>query len=802
MKKDILHNLYLEYFGKYRKKGDAILFVRSILDKAKIEKSEAYIQCANGSLSLLEGDYEKANDFFIRAIGNDGDFVAAYYELASIAFEQKKYRGAEAYYKKALEIDNHFASAWNKLGVIYSIRKKYEKAEFFLKKSLELDSNNANPWNNLGVICADKKDFSGAMRNYEKAMEIDPTSPHPYTNIGILYANKKKFKEAEEYLKKAIEADGERSSQWDYLGFLYYEQGKDADAERCYLKALQLDENFPSPYFNIGWLLIKEKKYEEARKYFKRALDLYKKKKDKHGIRAAKYHVKKLKKAIKIAVEQEEKQTLSADMFLGAVKLYFILACIAAIIMAGSALYGTLFGWTSSVIDCFERSLMFSAFMFAAFALYYFIYRNRDNIPKSLHVLGNSLWWIYVRLFSPWSILAVGLFAVSKMYLNFFELLIGYVAVILITILIFYLSDSLLFFKIVKQAGLQKYNFPKPGNRREHTLKMAHISDIHTSGARGGITNDGKRFSPSHLKEKFDRLTQLEWDALILTGDMTDAGEQADWELFDKCTGDLSARGPVILVPGNHDIILSERLWVDSVGEQIQLKICRFLEHLNTLITPEFISIRRKSGEFISSRELLNQEMPFIEEYLNNPPVFYGNRDMDVSTKDSGMGVSVDEGKEFRRPQRILEDLYPLALPLKEDFLLVALDSLQHEESSQFIIENAIGLIRKDQIERLKQMVKKIEPKCLIIALHHQPGVLKKSILKLALGLIDSIGFLKVCESLNCRLILSGHIHQRHFSKTRHIPVFCSGASITYSDSFPIYTIDKDYHLSKEVIYI
>jgi tetratricopeptide (TPR) repeat protein/predicted MPP superfamily phosphohydrolase len=801
MKTENLYHLYYEYLGGHRKKRDAIAFLHKILEKAEAENAGVYIHCVRGSLSAREGNYKKATDWFKRSLKIDGDFAFPWYELGSIAIAQNKLRNAEAYYKKALEIDSRLAHAWNKLGVIYWIKQEYEKAESLLKKSIELDGNNANPWNNLGLICSTKKNFTGAMDYYKKALDIDPTLPHSYFNMAEDYAQQKKFKEAEEYFKKVIEADDEQPGHWNKLGNLYYEQGNDPEAERCYLKALQLADDYHSPYYNIGLLLIKEKKYEEALKYFKRAKELFKKAKDTESTREANDHIKKLTKAINREAEQKKKQTLSSDMFLGAVKLYFALGCIAAIILAGSTLYGILFGWTSAVMEWVERSLGGMIFIFSAFVLYYIIHRYRDRIPKSLHVLANSLGWIYFRLLLPWTFLGIGIFAVPEMDLNFLEQLIGYVVLILFTILLFYLSNPLLLFKILRQPSLQKYTFSKPENNREHSLKMVHVSDIHTSGARGGITNDGKCFSASHLKEKFDRLKQLEWDALILTGDMTDAGEQSDWELFGKCTGDLSARGPVIMVPGNHDIVLSERLWVDNVGEQIQLKICRFLKHLNTMLTPEFISIRKDTTDLLSSQELLTKEMPFIDEYLRRPPVIYGNREMDVSLKDmGGMGVSVEEGEEFRKPRKILEDLYPLALPLKKDFLVVALDSLQHEDSPQFIIENAIGRIREDQLDRLGQMVTKIEPQCLIIVLHHQPGVFKKSILKLALGLIDSIGFLKVCASLNCRLIVNGHVHDRHFYQFENIPIFCSGASITYSKSFPIYAIDKDFHLSEEII--
>lgn len=796
-----LYHLYCEYLGGSGKKEDAVETVKNILEKARVENAPTYVLCAEGALLSLEGNYEAAKSCFNGSIKVDGEFAPPWFELGTIYFKQKKYRKAAARYKKALKIDDRLAPTWERLGAIFTERKKYKKAEPFLKKSIEIDDKNANAWNALGIACSMRKDFGAAMAYYKKAIETAPSLPASYYNIALGYAEQKKFKDAEEYFKKAIELNGEQPDYWNALGYYHYEQENDAEAERCFFKALQLDENFPYPHFSIGLLLIKEKKYAEALKCFKRARRLLKKTKDKKGARAAAYHVKKLTKAIRLAAEQKKKRTLSSEMFLGTVKLYFIVLCIAVIILVGSTLYGILFGWTLRVIDWVERSLGGSAFMFAAYVLYYIIHMYRDRIPKSLHVFGNSIFWIFSRFLMPWIMLGTGIWIVPKMDLNFLEQSIAYVVTILITTVSFFVSDPMSLLKIFKQPSLSPYTFLTSGIDGEQPLKTAHISDIHTSGARGGITNDGKCFNAAHLKKKFDRLNRLEWDVLILTGDMTDAGEQSDWDLFCECSGDLAAKGPVIMAPGNHDIVLSEGLWVDGVGEQIQMKICRFLKHLHTIITPEFISVGKDGAELVSSRELLTKEMPFIEEYLRSPPVIYGKRKMDVGLKDTGsMGVAVDEGEDFRRPRRILQSIYPLALPLKKDFLVVALDSIQHDESSSYIIENAIGRIKEEQVERLRVIVREFEHRHLIIALHHQPGVLTKNLLKLPLSLLDSVGFLELCDSLNCRLILSGHVHNRHFSQAGTIPVFCSGASITYSRSFPLYTIDKNFHLSKEII--
>ncbi len=93
--------------------------------------------------------------------------------------------------------------------------------------------------------------------------------------------------------------------------------------------------------------------------------------------------------------------------------------------------------------------------------LYFIIYNYRDQIPKSVHVLANTLGWIYFRLLLPWTNLVVGLLVVPGIELNFLEELIGYVVVILLTVLLFKISDPLLLFRLIRQPMDSPASWPR-----------------------------------------------------------------------------------------------------------------------------------------------------------------------------------------------------------------------------------------------------------------------------------------------------------------------------------------------------
>ncbi len=99
------------------------------------------------------------------------------------------------------------------------------------------------------------------------------------------------------------------------------------------------------------------------------------------------------------------------------------------------------------------------------------------------------------------------------------------------------------------------------------TWRVAHLSDIHTVGERYGFRLESGRSGPrgnERLRRALAHLDRIHaaqpLDAVLITGDLTDAGRSAEWaEFFDALAEYPRLAERVIALPGNHDLNVVDR---------------------------------------------------------------------------------------------------------------------------------------------------------------------------------------------------------------------------------------------------
>src|SRR5215813_13772543 len=105
----------------------------------------------------------------------------------------------------------------------------------------------------------------------------------------------------------------------------------------------------------------------------------------------------------------------------------------------------------------------------------------------------------------------------------------------------------------------------RPGRGR--TWRIAHLSDIHVVGERYGFRIESGRSGPRGNERLRQALAQLEvlhandpLDAILITGDVTDAGRSAEWaEFLDALASHPRLSERVLVLPGNHDVNIGDR---------------------------------------------------------------------------------------------------------------------------------------------------------------------------------------------------------------------------------------------------
>jgi hypothetical protein len=97
--------------------------------------------------------------------------------------------------------------------------------------------------------------------------------------------------------------------------------------------------------------------------------------------------------------------------------------------------------------------------------------------------------------------------------------------------------------------------------------RIAHLSDIHVVGERYGFRIESGRSGPRGNERLRQALKQLEaidandpLDAILITGDVTDAGRSAEWaEFLDALASHRQLAERVLVLPGNHDVNIVDR---------------------------------------------------------------------------------------------------------------------------------------------------------------------------------------------------------------------------------------------------
>ena len=283
--------------------------------------------------------------------------------------------------------------------------------------------------------------------------------------------------------------------------------------------------------------------------------------------------------------------------------------------------------------------------------------------------------------------------------------------------------------------------------------RIAHLSDIHVVGERYGFRIESGRSGPRGNELFRQALAQLEKidaqdpvDAILITGDLTDAGRSAEWaEFFEALTPFPRLAERLLILPGNHDLNIVDRANPARLdlptSPNKRLRKLRVLSAMSALQGGRVRVVDRARGRLGGTlTETLEPHLSHLIQFA-------------------------DCGKP--RLSRELADLwtrvFPLVLPPdKEDGLgIILLDS---NSDTHFSFTNALGMISSEQVEGIEIASAQYPHAAWIIALHHHlieyPRAAKAFSERIGTALINGNWFIRRLRPLAGRVVLMhGHRH-------------------------------------------
>ena len=303
----------------------------------------------------------------------------------------------------------------------------------------------------------------------------------------------------------------------------------------------------------------------------------------------------------------------------------------------------------------------------------------------------------------------------------------------------------------------------RPDNGR--TWRIAHLSDIHVVGERYGFRIESGRSGPrgnerlARLLAELERLHASEpLDAILITGDVTDAGRSSEWaEFLDAIMQHPRLAGRMLMIPGNHDLNIVDRANPARLdlptSPNKRLRKLRLLSAMGALQGERVRVVDR-------SRRRLGKTLA-----------------QTLTPHRDAMGAFADVGRP-RMSNELTEvwaGVFPMVLPPDPDdgLGIVLLDS---NADTHFSFTNALGMVSADQVRGLEVACAHYPHACWIIALHHHvveyPRPVKALSERVGTALINGNWFVRRLRSFAGRAILMhGHRHVDWIGECSGIPI-------------------------------
>jgi 3',5'-cyclic AMP phosphodiesterase CpdA len=264
--------------------------------------------------------------------------------------------------------------------------------------------------------------------------------------------------------------------------------------------------------------------------------------------------------------------------------------------------------------------------------------------------------------------------------------------------------------------GIADARMPQPRQLRrfrskrelQRSWRIAHLSDIHVVGERYGFRLGSGRAGPRGNDALVDALSRLDelhrrqpLDAIVITGDLTDAGTSAEWaEMLDIFERFPRLEPLMVALPGNHDVNIVDR--ANPARLDLPTSPKKRLREVRTVSALAAIQ-----GMHVN---VMDGQRQFVGETI----------DRALAPRARDIVAFADEGSRRRAKSidQVWTSLFPMVrAPARPDGLgIIALNS---NAETHFSFTNALGLVQLEHMHALEAALEQYPRAFWVIALHH-----------------------------------------------------------------------------------
>jgi TolB-like protein/Tfp pilus assembly protein PilF len=202
--------------------------------------------------------FDRAADFYRRALARDPNFALAYARLAYSRLNRHWFitrlnpaqlEEVKSSIERALAIAPDLPDAHLALGVFYYWgRRDYNSALRALDRAIELQPSNFDSRTFRGAVYRRRGEWRRSLAEYERASELNPRDPSSLTELGNTYLSLRRWSEAERALTRALALDPHNINAAFHLGCTYVNSTGDIERARRAWEGIAEPKGQVSPY--------------------------------------------------------------------------------------------------------------------------------------------------------------------------------------------------------------------------------------------------------------------------------------------------------------------------------------------------------------------------------------------------------------------------------------------------------------------------------------------------------------------------------------------------------------------------
>ncbi|KAK3942326.1 mitochondrial outer membrane 72K protein [Diplogelasinospora grovesii] len=207
--------------------------------------TQSYIKRASMNLEL--GAPEKAEEDFIKAMGQNAEDPDIYYHRAQLHFIKGEFAEAAGDYQKSIDLDPDFIFSHIQLGVTQYKMGSIASSMATFRRCMKNFAKTPDVYNYYGELLLDQNKYQEAIEKFDTAIEMEKqTKPMgmnvlPLINKSLaLFQWKQDFVEAENLCEKALIIDPECDIAVATMAQLLLQQGKVTEALKYFERAAEL----------------------------------------------------------------------------------------------------------------------------------------------------------------------------------------------------------------------------------------------------------------------------------------------------------------------------------------------------------------------------------------------------------------------------------------------------------------------------------------------------------------------------------------------------------------------------------